>query len=133
MEIFKKVGVSARTISEGISEGAKTLGKKSSDLMGVAKLKLEVGKLEKEMENNLSALGNLVYKQYNGEEGNQEEIERLLNSTRALEKDIAEVEAQIKKLYPKAPVCPNCNTELPTAANYCYICGNKVEQDNPIE
>lgn len=129
MELFKKVGESARTISEG----AKSIGKKSSDLVEVAKLKIEVGKLEKEIENNMSALGKYVYMQYNGEEGHEEEIERLVNSTRARKEEIADIEAQIDKLYPKAPVCARCNTELPPAANYCFICGNKVEQDSTTE
>ncbi|OPX88083.1 MAG: hypothetical protein A4E53_02240 [Pelotomaculum sp. PtaB.Bin104] len=129
MEIFKKVGEGARTISEG----AKSIGKKSSGLVEVAKLKFEIGKLEKERENNFTALGRLVYMQFKGEQGLEEEMERLINSTRALEGEIAGFEAQIDKLYPKSPVCPKCNTELPASAKYCSECGNKVEQDNPIE
>ncbi|MDD4169586.1 MAG: zinc ribbon domain-containing protein [Desulfotomaculaceae bacterium] len=133
MEIFKKVGESARTIGGGISEGAKSIGKKSSDLVGVAKLKIEVGKLEKEIENNMFALGKYVYMQYNGEEGHEEEIERLVNSTRILEEEIADIQAQIDKFYPKTPVCSECDTELPSGANYCFMCGNKVEQDGATE
>jgi len=129
MEIFKKVSESARTITEG----AKTIGKKSSDLVGAAKLKFEVSKLEKEMENNISALGNLIYMQYKGEKGLEEEVERLLKSTRALENDIAELEAQIDKLHPRPPVCPKCQTELPLGAKFCFMCGTKIEGDNSTE
>ena len=42
---------------------------------------MEISKLEKEMENNLSALGNLVFMQHKGEEGLEEEVDRLLRST----------------------------------------------------
>jgi len=129
MEIFKKVSESARTITEG----AKTIGKKSSDLVEAAKLKFEISKLEKEMENNISALGNLVYMQYKGEKGLEEEVERLLKSTMALEKEIADLEVQINKLHPKPPVCSKCQTELPLTAKYCYMCGAKIEKDDPTE
>lgn len=129
MEIFKKVSESARTITEG----AKSISKKSSDLVGVAKLKYDISKLEKEMENNILALGKLVYLQYKGEEGLDEEVERLLGSTKALEDDIAEFEVQIAKIMPKPLVCSKCQTELPVAAKFCFICGTKVIQDNPTE
>lgn len=129
MEIFKKVSESAKTISEG----AKTIGKKSSDLVGVAKLKFEIGKLEKEMENNITALGNLVFMQYKGEKGLEDEVERLLKSTKSLEVDIVDLQEQIDKLHPKPPVCPNCQTELPLTAKFCYNCGTKILPDNPTE
>lgn len=129
MEILKKVSDSARTITEG----AKTISKKSSDLVGVAKLKYEISKYEKEMENNKSALGSLVYLRYKGESGHEEEIERLLKSTQALEDDIKEIEEQIAKFLPKPLMCSKCLTELPAAAKFCFICGTKVTQDDPTE
>ncbi|MDF9406909.1 MAG: hypothetical protein A4E52_00643 [Pelotomaculum sp. PtaB.Bin013] len=122
MEIFKKVSESAKTLTEG----AKTISKKSSDLVGAAKLKFEISKLEKEMENNISALGKLVYLQYKGERELDDEVERLLVSTKALEDDIAEYEAQMAKLMPKPVICSKCQTELPAAAKFCFICGTKV-------
>lgn len=129
MEIFKKVSESAKSISEG----AKTIGKRSSELVGVAKLKLEIGKLEKEMENNITALGNLVFMQFKGEKGLEEEIERLLKSTKTLEVDIAELQEQINKLHPRQPVCPSCQTELPLNAKFCCNCGAKIEDNKPPE
>ncbi|BAF60781.1 MAG: zinc-ribbon domain-containing protein [Pelotomaculum sp.] len=129
MEIFKKVTEGARTISEG----ARTLGKKSSDLVETARLKFEIAKLEKEMENNISALGNLVYMQYKGEKDLEEEVERLLKNTRILEDEIAGLQEQIDRLHPKPPVCPECQTELPLTAKFCFNCGARAVPEEPKE
>ncbi|MDD4238251.1 MAG: zinc ribbon domain-containing protein [Desulfotomaculaceae bacterium] len=130
MEIFKKVSEGARSITEG----AKTIGKKSGDLVETTRLKMEISKLEKEMENNITALGNLVYMQYKGDEGLKEEIDRLLLSTRALESDIDEINDQIIKINPKPPACANCHEELPQNVKFCPNCGTKVpEVEKPAE
>ena len=125
MDILKKVTDGAKSIGEG----AKTIGKKSSDLVESTKLKFEISKLEKEVENNIAALGNLAFLQYKGEVGHGEEIERLLKSTKSLEEEIDEMQDQVTKLNPKPPVCPQCQTELPLAAKFCWNCGFKQTQD----
>lgn len=124
MEILKKVSEGAKSISEG----AKTIGKKSSDLVETTRLKMEISKLEKEMENNITALGNLVYLQYKGDEGLTEEVDRLLLSTKSLEADIVDLNEQIEKIHPKPPVCPSCHEELHQNAKFCCNCGAKVPE-----
>lgn len=127
MDFLKKVSEGAKSLGEG----AKTIGRKSSDLVETTKLKFEISKLEKEVENNISALGSLVYLQFKGENGHEEEIQRLLDTTKVLEEEIANIEGQVEKLNPKPPVCPKCNIEHPSVAKFCMICGEKIEQENP--
>lgn len=127
MDFLKKVSEGAKSLGEG----AKTIGKKSSDLVESTKLKFEISKLEKEVENNISALGNLVFLQFKGEKEHEEEIQRLLNTTKSLEEEIANLEDQVEKLNPKPPVCPRCNIEHPAAAKFCMYCGGRIEQENP--
>jgi len=129
VEILKKVSEGAKSISEG----AKTIGKKSSDLVETARLKMDISKLEKEMENNITALGNLVYLQYKGDEGLTEEVDRLLLSTRSLEAEIDDFTEQIAKMHPKPPVCAKCHEELNQNANFCCNCGTKVIPEAPHE
>ena len=129
MDFLKKVSEGAKSLGEG----AKTIGKKSGDLVESTKLKYEISKLEKEVENNIAALGNLVYLQFKGDKDHEEEIQRLLNATKALEEEITGIEEQVEKLNPKPPACPKCNTEIPPEANFCMNCGEKVEQEKPAE
>jgi len=129
MDLFKKVSEGAKNLGEGISEGAKSLGKKSSELVGVAKLKFEMAKLEKEMNNNMEALGKLNYLRHKGEDISQEEIDRLLASSVDLEKDIDDLESQIEKLMPKSPICPECQKESVAEAKFCSYCGHPLKQE----
>ena len=125
MDFLKKVSEGAKSLGEG----AKSIGKRSSDLVEATKLKLEISKREKEVANNLAALGHLVYLQFKGEKGHEEEIQRLLNTTKELEEEIANIVDQVEKLNPKPPACPKCNTELPPIAKYCMICGEKLPEE----
>jgi len=129
MDLFKKVSEGAKNLGEGLSEGAKSLGKKSSELVGVAKLKYEMAKLEKEMDNNMAALGKLNYLRHKGEEISQEEIDRLLASSASLEKDIDDLDSQIEKLMPKTPICPACQKEAVVDAKFCPNCGHPLKQE----
>lgn len=143
MELFQKlgdkareIGGKARDIGENIGEKAKGVGgkaleitKRSGELIEITKLKYEVSRLEKEMENNLSGLGLLVYQKYRGTEGQDEEIERLCQSTVRLEEDIKAAEAEIAKLSPRPPLCPDCKVELPQGGRFCSYCGKEILKD----
>ncbi|AEG59016.1 zinc ribbon domain-containing protein [Desulforamulus ruminis] len=122
MEFIKNLGEKAKDIG-GM---AKDLTKRSGELLEVTKLRFEINKLQKILDNNLEAIGELSYRRFKGEEGLGEEIERLLQSTQVLEKDMENMKEQIEKLTPKAPACPKCSKELPQEANYCANCGQKV-------
>jgi len=113
MDIFKKVTESAKSIGESAIS-------RSKSTIETTKMRLEISKLEKEMENNLNALGNLVYLQYKGEPGLNDEIDRLLLSTKSLEEDIVSLKQQL------SPICAQCKAELPPNAKFCSNCGAPV-------
>lgn len=135
MEFLQKMGDKARGLGDkakDLTARARDIRRKSSNLLEITKMKFELSKLEKEMENNLAGLGLLVFQQYNGEEGLQPEIDRLLEATKELAEEAKALEEQMANLQPKAPVCPECNEELPEGGIYCSYCGLKVagEQEN---
>ncbi len=104
MDFLQKVGEKAKELG-GL---AKEATRKSGELIEVTKLKFELSKLEKEMENNLAGLGALVFQKYRGAADVDDEIDRLCQSTARLEEEIKVVSQQIEKLQPKSLTCPEC-------------------------
>ncbi len=122
----KNMGNRAKDLGELASDKARDLGRKSSDLIEVTKLKHELRKLEKEMENNLAGIGALYYQNQQGRENNGEEISRLIEATRRLETEMKELEEQIEAMQPTSPACQECGSELAENAKFCSNCGRKV-------
>ncbi len=125
MDFLQKVTEKAK----GLGGFAKEATRRSGDLLEVTRIKFDLAKLEKEMENNLAGLGALYFQKYKGATDVDEEIERLLQSTAKLEEDINTLENQIEKLQPKGVTCPDCNVDLPSGGKYCSFCGTKVVKE----
>lgn len=124
-----KAGETAKVVGEkarDVGDLAMGIARKSSDLVEVTKLKYDISKLEKEMENNLTALGQLQYRQFRGEDGMASEIERLLTATTGIDEHILSLQNEIVRLQPKPPVCDVCHEEAPSGANFCPQCGKKL-------
>jgi ribosomal protein L40E len=128
MEFFNRLGERAKEFGEM----AKEVGKRPTELVEVTKLRYELSKLKKVMDNNIEAIGELVYRQFKNEMGLEAEIEKLLQNTKGLEDNIILTEQQIEKLQPKPRMCSKCNIELAQGAIYCHKCGIRVvtEEDN---
>ncbi len=122
MDFFQKVGEKAKELG-GLAREAT---RKSGELLEVTRLKFDLSKLEKEMENNLAGLGALVYQKYKGAGEVDDEIDRLCQSTARLEEEIKAVNQQIEKLQPKSLTCPECKVDLPPGGKFCSYCGTKV-------
>ena len=123
----KIVGSRAKDLGELAGDKARDLTKKSSELIELTKLKRELRKLEKEMENNLAGIGAIYYQSRQGRgESSDEELNRLIEATGQLEIEIKDLTGQIEAMQPGAPTCPECDSELPDNANYCSHCGRKV-------
>ena len=63
-------------------------------------------------------MGNLVFMQHKGEEGLEEEVDRLLRSTGELETEIAEMHEQIVRLNPSLPHAPVVRPSFPMSQSF---------------
>jgi ABC-type enterochelin transport system substrate-binding protein len=128
MSFFKKLG-------ETVMDTASTIGSKTMDMVGTGKLKLQKSELEDNIQDKKTLIGNLVYVAYkeNGE-SNSEELTKLFDEIKELEKQVAEVEEKLNKETaqpaPKAEetaavvkFCSNCGKEIPAEAKFCNHCG----------
>lgn len=122
----KQISNRAKDLSGVAGDKAKDLTKKSSDLLELTRMKHELRKLEREMDNNLSCIGALNYQQQTGQDNVEEELKRLIEATRELDRDMKQLEEQIAAMQPKAPTCPKCTKEVSDSANFCENCGYKL-------
>jgi len=126
VDFLHKVGEKAKELG-GM---AKEATRRSGELLEVTKLKFELSKLEKEMENNLCGLGALVFQKYRGAGEVDDEIDRLCQSTVKLEEEVKALNDQIDKLQPKTLTCPECKVELPAGGKFCSYCGARVAKED---
>jgi len=122
----KQLSERARGFGEFASDRAKDITKKSSELLELTRMKHELRKLEKEMENNLAGIGALYYQQQSGQADVGEELQRLLESTRELDMEMKELEEQISAMQPKPLICSDCGKEIPQGGRFCTYCGKQV-------
>jgi hypothetical protein len=105
------------------------------DMVGTGKLKLQKSELEDNIQDKKTLIGNLVYVAYkeNGEP-NSEELTKLFDEIKELEKQVAEVEEKLNKetaqpapkaeeTAPAVKFCSNCGKEIPAEAKFCNHCG----------
>lgn len=126
MDWLQKIGGKAKDIGENLGEKAMDITKRSGELIETGKLKYEISKLEKEIENNFKGIGLLYYQKYQGCEDLEEELERLCQATGQLEKEIKKLEEEIEKLTPKSERCSSCNVDLPQGSKFCSYCGQEI-------
>ena len=124
----KQFGSRAKDLSGKAGDRARDLTKKSTELLEVTKMKHELRKMEKEMENNLAGIGALYYQQQTGRDKAEEELKRLIESTKELEIEMKDLEDQINSMQPASPNCTDCGKELPEGGKYCSYCGKKITE-----
>jgi len=133
LDILQKMGETAKGLqgkARELGDIAKEVTRKSGDLLEVTKLKYEMSRLEKEMENNLAGLGTVVYQKFKGVGDMDDEIDRLCQSTTRLEEEISALELQIQKLQPKTLTCQQCKVDLPQGGKFCSFCGSVVPAED---
>jgi len=113
-------------LSNSVSDTAKSLGKKSTDLMEVSKLKASIRKREEEIAMLFEEMGQYVYGRLRRLNYiSREELEPLLTKIEKLEEEIKNLEKLILDIK-QIKYCEHCEIEVEDDARYCPLCGRSI-------
>lgn len=108
-----------------VSEGTKVLSKKTDELLEITEIKMEIKRLEEEILEAKIFIGEMVYRNYLGDETSTmqlrekcKEIEQMYHRIHQLTSEINEIKG-IRQ-------CSNCHMDIREYSKYCPNCGNKI-------
>lgn len=122
---------------DDIGKSLNKVGKKTSDMASVAKLKLDITKYKSNIDKKYEELGSRIY--FLSKEGldRDESVETFIKEIDELFAAIKLVEAEIEKFAEEKPqatpetlggkTCSNCGAPLDENTKFCGSCGTKVE------
>ncbi|SMB91132.1 zinc-ribbon domain-containing protein [Desulfonispora thiosulfatigenes DSM 11270] len=136
MSFFEKLGDHVEYFGQKskkvIEDKANTLGQKSKEIVGIARLNIMITQLEIDLKDKYTKLGAIVYKSYREENLNTFTLEKLCHEIDVLTEGLDELNAKLDELQLK-PICPKCGEKNMNQAIYCSFCGNllpKKTEDN---
>lgn len=113
-------------LSTSVSDTAKSLGKKSNDLMEISKLNISIRKREEEILRLFEELGQYAYGRLKRLSYiSRNEVENMIKSIEKLEEEIKTLEKLILNIK-KIKYCSNCEIEVEDDAKYCSLCGRYI-------
>ena len=115
-------------LTKVVTDTAKTVGKKSSDIMEVTKLNLAISSEEEKIEKQLFEIGRKVYLDFSETGIAGEDVIELCKDVQFMENSIADMKTRILGLR-KIKECPQCKEMLELDMAFCFKCGTA----QPIE
>ncbi|MFZ5989165.1 MAG: zinc ribbon domain-containing protein, partial [Bacillota bacterium] len=115
-----------KDITKKVTETAKVAAKKSSDLVEVTKLNMNISSEEEKIQKVYAQIGKIVFEAYEKGDQVEEAFKELCESVVSYKDNIKTMKQQILKLR-NIKLCPECNAELESEVAYCPKCGTKQE------
>ncbi|GAB6086778.1 zinc ribbon domain-containing protein [Alkaliphilus crotonatoxidans] len=115
-------------LSNGVSETAKNIGKRSTEVVEISKLSMSIRRKEEEISKRFEEMGQYIYgrlKKLNLV--TRDELYEMLREVEALEEEIRTYERLILSIRNIA-YCDHCQIELEEDARYCPLCGRSVSK-----
>lgn len=114
-------------ILNNVEKTTKAVVQKSSDVVGMTKIKIAISNEEEQVSELISEMGKLVYDAYVKGEGNSEAIEEKCKKIEELRHSIMEKRDELARLR-NLKRCPTCGQENDCNALYCNQCGEKLPE-----
>jgi hypothetical protein len=119
-------------ITKKVTNTAKVAAKRSSELVEVTKLNMNIGTIENKIEKTYTELGKTVFHMFSkGQMVTEELIKAHFESIKAYEDNITEMRQKVLELK-NVKACPECRTILDIDMEFCFKCGAKQEIPQPV-
>ncbi|MDP4094782.1 MAG: zinc ribbon domain-containing protein [Bacillota bacterium] len=115
-----------KSFTKKVSHTAKAAAKKSSDIVEVTKLNMNIGSEEDKIQKKYTEIGKILYDLYVSGESTNEVIKTHCEVIKTHEENIKKMKQKILELK-NIKVCPSCGTELEQEILFCSKCGAKQE------
>lgn len=120
MDFFKNLG-------SNIGKTAKTVTKKSEELVEITKLNLTIGNEEDKIKKLLLEIGAELYGRFSQGESYDDYLNGKCTQIKELEDTIQVLKEKVKNLKGQK-TCGDCCSNMNEDANFCPSCGNKTEE-----
>ncbi len=105
---------------------AQSAGKKTEELVGMAKLRVQIGDLRREISSLYEGLGRLVYDSRTTEESVDDLIDACVAQLDEQLKELARLEERVMESK-NVIRCDTCGAFNANDATFCNQCGNKLD------
>ncbi|SET67596.1 hypothetical protein SAMN05660297_03113 [Natronincola peptidivorans] len=115
-------------LSDAVSQSVEQLGKKSSEIIEVNKLNLNISKREREIQGLYEELGRHVYQHLRGENYiNVQDLDKYFDQINYLQNDIETLRRLVIKIQ-RIKYCSKCKEEFDEEIVYCPLCGKYIRE-----
>lgn len=114
-------------IGKKITETAKSVTRKSEDIVEITKLNLTIGNEEDKIKRMFYEIGSELYRSYTNGKTIGDFYDSKCNEVKQIEENIKAIKERILLLKGNK-TCKTCNTVVDAEVNYCPNCGEKLEK-----
>ena len=122
LESVQRTAVQAGDVAADVAFG---MGKKTGELLSVAKLRVRIVSLEADVKDRLSQVGELLYATHTGAPTESEVLLEKLQEIDGLKAEIAQLQSEIRK-EESAHTCPTCGAFVKEGDAFCGACGGQL-------
>ena len=124
-DILDMVQRTAVQVGDTAADMAYSVGKKTEELLSVAKLNIRIVDLKAEVNTSMREVGEMLYATHTGTPTDSDILQAKLEEIDGLKTQIAELEAQIGKER-EAHTCATCGAATRDGDDFCRECGGKL-------
>ena len=116
---------SAEKLGNSAADAAYGVGRKAETLLSTAKLNIKIADLKGQVNQQLKAVGEMIYGTHTGNPTESEVLLNKLEEIDGLYAQISELEALIGR-EPASAACPDCGASVREGDLFCRECGCKL-------